>query len=122
VYRRGQYVGDVQMAQLTVGWQLGGQAYSQLVCFKDQRAFEEFTSGSFEFGAQATAVALTAGATAETSSKGHGASISGGRNDARTEAAWRKGMAVFTITKGGLMYEAAIGGQKFNYQPKHHSK
>ncbi len=118
VFKQGAYVGDSSMGQVTIGFQLGGQAYSQAIFFKDKRAFEEFTSGSFEFGAQASAVALTAGVSAEASTKGSAAGASGGQNDATGKAAWYKGMAVFTIAKGGLMYEASIGGQKFKYTPK----
>jgi len=62
VYAKGAYVGDTSVTQLSVGFQLGGQVYSQIIFFEDKRAFDEFTSGNFEFGAQATAVAITAGA------------------------------------------------------------
>ena len=85
---------------------------------EDQRAFREFTTGNFEFSAQATAVAITAGVSAEANTGGGmSAGASGGRNDATTvHGGYRKGMAVFTIAKGGLMYEAALGGQKFTYK------
>ena len=118
VYAKGKYVGDTSMTQITVGAQLGGQAYSQMVFFEDQRAFEEFTSGNFEFGAQATAVAITAGATAQAGSAGAAASASAGQRDAKTSGEFHKGLAVFVIVKGGLMYEASIGGQKFSFTPK----
>jgi len=119
VYAQGAHVGDSSMTQITVGFQLGGQAFSQMIFFQDARSLEEFTSGNFEFSAQATAVALTAGVSAEASTGGGtAAGISGGRNDASTvHGGYRKGMAIFTIAKGGLMYEAAIGGQKFGYTP-----
>lgn len=119
VYAGGQHVGNASMTQITVGFQLGGQAFSQVIFFEDQRAFREFTSGNFEFSAQATAVALTAGVSAEANTGGGLASgISGGQNDASTRhGGYRKGMAIFTIAKGGLMYEAALGGQKFSYTP-----
>ena len=64
VYAEGKHVGDTSMTQLTAGLQLGGQAFSQIIFFEDKRAFDEFTSGNFEFGAQATAVAITAGVSA----------------------------------------------------------
>lgn len=116
VYKQGEYVGDTTMTQLTVGFQLGGQAYSQVIFFQDKRAFNEFTSGNFEFGAQATAVAVTAGVSAEaTTAGGTAAGASGGKHDATTVGGYYKGMAVFTVAKGGLMYEASIGGQKFSY-------
>jgi lipid-binding SYLF domain-containing protein len=118
VYAQERYTGDVKMTQVTIGFQLGGQAYSQIIFFKDERAYKEFTGGNFEFGAQATAVAITAGASAAATTTGHSAGASGGKHDARTVGEYHKGMAVFTVTKGGLMYEASIGGQKFSYTPK----
>jgi lipid-binding SYLF domain-containing protein len=118
VYRQGAYVGDTSMTQLTFGLQLGGQGYSQIIFFQDQRAFDEFTSGKFEFGAQATAVAITAGASASANTTGSSTSASGGKNDATTAGSYSNGMATFTVAKGGLMYEASIGGQKFSYTPK----
>jgi lipid-binding SYLF domain-containing protein len=119
VYAAGQHVGNATMTQITVGFQLGGQAFSQIIFFEDQRAFREFTSGNFEFSAQATAVVLTAGVSAEANTGGGvGSGISGGQNNASTaHGGYRKGMAIFTIAKGGLMYEAALGGQKFSYTP-----
>jgi len=118
VYANGKHVGDTSMTQITVGAQLGGQAYSQVVFFEDKRAFDEFTSGNFEFGAQATAVAITAGATAQAGSAGATASASAGQRDAKTSGEYHKGMAVFIVVKGGLMYEASVGGQKFSFTPK----
>jgi len=119
VYRQGEMIGEATMTQLTVGFQLGGQAFSQIIFFENATALEQFTSGNFEFGAQATAVAITAGVSAEASTGGGvSAGVSGGRNDASTASlGYRKGMAVFTIAKGGLMYEATLGGQKFNFTP-----
>jgi lipid-binding SYLF domain-containing protein len=119
VYAGGKYVGDTSMNQATVGAQLGGQVYSQIIFFEDKRSFDEFTSGNFEFGAQATAVAITAGASASTSTGGgSSAGASASRSDAKTAGGYTKGMAVFTVAKGGLMYEASIGGQKFSYKPR----
>ncbi len=118
VYEQGKVVGDVKMTQLTVGLQLGGQSYSEIIFFEDKRAFDEFTSGNFEFGAQASAVAITAGASASAGSGGSTAGASGGKNDASTAGGYQKGMAIFTVAKGGLMYEASVGGQKFKYTPK----
>jgi lipid-binding SYLF domain-containing protein len=119
VYTGGNHVGDTSMTQLTVGFQLGGEAYSQIIFFEDKRAFTEFTSGNFEFAATASAVAITAGASAAATSTGSSAGASGGKNDATTVGSkYFKGMAVFTVAKGGLMYEASIGGQKFSYTPK----
>ena len=118
VYAQGKYVGDTSMTQLSIGFQLGGQGFSQIVFFEDQRAFDEFTSGNFEFGAQASAVALTAGASAGATTAGASAGASGGKHDATTVGEYHKGMAIFTVAKGGLMYEASIGGQKFSYKPR----
>ncbi len=119
VYAQGEYVGDTTMTQLTVGFQLGGQAFSQMIFLEDEHAFDDFTSGNFEFSAQATAVAITAGVSAEANTGGGtAAGASGGRNDATvTHGGYRKGMAIFTIARGGLMYEASLGGQKFSYNP-----
>jgi len=113
VYKGGAQTGTVKMGQVTIGWQLGGQAYSQLILFKTNDVYKEFTTGEFEFGVQATAVALTYGANAEAGTKG--ASSTAG--ETKGKAGWERGMAVFTVAKGGLMYEASIGGQKFNYKP-----
>ncbi len=123
VFVGGKRVGQTKMNQITYGLQLGGQVYSQMIFFRDKRAFEDFSSGNFEFGAQATAVALTAGAQASTSTGGGGNASAGTDADSSTVSAnerqydGRSGMAVFTITKGGLMYEATLGGQKFKYEP-----
>lgn len=119
VFVGGQHVGNSTMAQVTVGFQLGGQAYSMIIFLEDERSFREFTSGNFEFSAEATAVAITAGVSAgATTGGGMTAGASGGRNDAtNVHAGYRKGMAIFTIARGGLMYEASIGGQKFKFTP-----
>jgi hypothetical protein len=123
VFVGGKKVGKTKMSQITYGLQLGGQVYSQMIFFRDERAFDDFTSGNFEFGAQATAVALTAGAQASTTSGGGGNTSSGTDADSSKVNAddkkydSRSGMATFTIAKGGLMYEATLGGQKFKYEP-----
>jgi lipid-binding SYLF domain-containing protein len=118
VYEHGNYIGDTSVTQLSVGFQAGGQAFSQIVFFEDERALREFTSGNFEFGAEVGAVAITAGASAKASTAGATAGASGGKKDAKTAGTYHKGMAIFTIVKGGAMYEASIGGQKFSYKPK----
>lgn len=117
VYEKGAYLGDASMTQVTIGFQFGGQAYSMIVFFEDERALKEFTSGSFEFGAQASAVAITAGASAEAGTGGTGASAGTSAKNTTTAGSYQKGVAVFTAAKGGLMYEATIGGQKFGYKP-----
>ncbi len=93
LYKGGAIVGDSRMSQVTVGFQAGGQAYSEVIFFKDADAFNRFTGDKFEFSAQASAVAVTAGASFDVD--------------------YRDGILVFTHAKGGLMYEASIGGQKF---------
>ena len=113
VFANGQHTGNVSMGQVTIGWQLGGQAYSQIILFKNADVYSDFTKGQFEFGADATAVALTYGASVGASTKGASASA----GDTKAVGAWKRGMAVFTLTKGGLMYEASIGGQKFKFKP-----
>ena len=117
VYAQGEHIGNSTMTQVSIGFQLGGQAYSQMIFFKDRRALEEFTSGNFEFGAQAGAVVITASASAGAGSTGAGASASGGKNDATTAGEYYRGMATFIIAKGGLMYEASVSGQNFSYEP-----
>jgi lipid-binding SYLF domain-containing protein len=115
VYVHGRYVGDVTMGQVSVGFQAGGKAFSELIFFEDKRALDEFESGSFEFAAGASAVAVTAGASATVGTSGASASMSAGKNDAKEMGMYHKGMAVFTIAKGGLMYAANLAGQKFSF-------
>ena len=119
VFRQGKQIGTTKMTQVSFGWQAGAQGYSLLVFFEDERALKEFTSGNFEFGAQASAVAITAAASAGASTSGEAsAGASAGKNDATTTGGgYTKGMASFSIIKGGLMYEAALGGAKFSYKP-----
>ncbi|MCG6935744.1 MAG: lipid-binding SYLF domain-containing protein, partial [Proteobacteria bacterium] len=89
VYEKGKPIGDTSLTQITIGFQLGGQAYSEIIFFKDKKTLDDFKNGNFELGAQASAVAVTAGASAD--------------------ANYEKGVAVFTMAKGGLMYEASVG-------------
>jgi lipid-binding SYLF domain-containing protein len=96
VYEQRQLVGKTTLTEVTIGFQLGGQAFSEVIFFKDKTAFDDFTRENFEFGAQVSAVALTAGVSAD--------------------LAYSGGVAVVTATKGGLMYEASVGGQKFSYE------
>ena len=113
VFKGDTHTGNVSMGQVTIGFQLGGQAYSQLILFKNSDVYDEFVSGQFEFGADATAVALTYGAQAGATTKGASASA----GDTKAAGSWKRGMAVYTIAGGGLMYEASIGGQKFKFKP-----
>lgn len=100
VYQDGSVIGFTSVSQATIGFQLGGQAYSQIIVFATPKALKNFTDGNLEFSAQATAVALKSGAGAN--------------------AKYKSGVAVFTLGEEGLMYEASIGGQKFSYQAKTH--
>jgi len=119
VYLGDQVTGISSIIKLSIGWQASGQAFSEIVFFKDKRAYDEFTSGEFAFGAQASAVAITAGVQAQGGTKGVSASATAGpATGAQAETGYNKGMAVFVHAKGGLMYEAAIGGQKFNFKPE----
>jgi lipid-binding SYLF domain-containing protein len=119
VYVNGGLVGDTSMTQLSAGFQAGGKAYSQIIFFQDKRAVDEFESGSFEFSAAASAIAVTASANASAGTNGATSGASGGEKDATTNSGgYQKGMLVFTIAKGGLMYAAAIAGQKFSYTPR----
>jgi lipid-binding SYLF domain-containing protein len=118
VYVHGRYVGDTKMTQLSLGFQAGGKAYSEIIFFEDKRALDEFESGSFAFGADASVVAITAGANADAATTGASAGASAGPKDAITRGKYYKGMAVFTVAKGGLMYAAAVEGQKFSYEPR----
>ena len=95
VFAKGKVIGETSLAQLTIGFQLGGQAYREIIFFRDKATLEDFKNGNFELGAQASAVAVTLGASAD--------------------ADFENGVAVFTMAKGGLMYEASIGGQKFSF-------
>jgi lipid-binding SYLF domain-containing protein len=95
VFERGEPVGRTTVTQGTVGAQIGAQSYSQIIFFRDQRALQTFQLENFEFSAQTTAVAATAGAAATTS--------------------YERGVAVFIVARGGLMAEATVGGQKFRY-------
>jgi lipid-binding SYLF domain-containing protein len=97
VYQGGGLIGKSTLTQVTIGLQLGGQAYSEIVFFKTLAALESFKSGRLKLDAQASAVALTARASAD--------------------LAYRNGVAIVTMAKGGLMYEASVGGQKFSFHP-----
>jgi len=115
VYLAGKYIGNTSMTQVSVGFQAGGQAYSQIIFFQDKRALDEFTSGQFAFDAGVSAVAITGGSVGTEGATGN---ASGGKKDALTAGNYYKGMAVFTIVKGGAMYQATVAGQKFSYKPR----
>jgi lipid-binding SYLF domain-containing protein len=118
VYVHGRYVGDVSVGKVSVGFQAGGKGFSEIIFFQDKRALDEFESSGFEFGADVGVVAITAGASATSATNGTSAGASAGVNNAVTRGEYQKGMAVFTIAKGGLMYQASVAGQKFHYTPR----
>ncbi|MGA6927514.1 MAG: YSC84-related protein [Desulfosarcina sp.] len=118
VYRASEVTGTATLTKITLGFQLGGQAFSEIIFFEDDRAYEEFTRGSFEFDANLSAVAITAGAQAQIGSMGPTAGASAGpATGVQAEVRYTKGMAVFVHAKGGLMFEAALGGQQFSFEP-----
>ncbi|HEX4387394.1 MAG TPA: lipid-binding SYLF domain-containing protein [Steroidobacteraceae bacterium] len=118
VYVHDQYVGDTSMTQLSVGLQAGGEGYRQIIFFQDQRAFDEFAKGNYEFGADVSATAIQASASTGTGTTGSGSSVGSNPNAAQTTGGYHKGVAVFTIVRGGAMASAAVSGQKFSYTPK----
>jgi lipid-binding SYLF domain-containing protein len=118
VYVHGKWVGNVTLTQVSIGYQAGGKAFSQIIFFEDKRALDEFESGNFQFDADASVVAVTAGASASASTDGTSAGASGGQKDATTAGEFRKGVVTFEIAKGGLMGQVAVGGEKFKYSPK----
>ena len=95
VFEQGITVGNAKMKQVTVGFQFGGQAYREVIFFETKEALDRFKEDKFEFAAQVSAVAVKAGASAD--------------------AKYKEGVLVFTQEKGGLMYEASVGGQKFDF-------
>ena len=97
VYEKGKAIGSAKMKQLTVGLQAGGQAYREVIFFEDEAALDRFKSDNFEFSGQASAVAVTKGASGNVK--------------------YSDGVMIFSQQKGGLMYEASLGGQKFDYTP-----
>lgn len=97
VRRDGKVLGYAELSQGTLGAQLGGQVYSELIFFEDEAALERFKAGDVKFSAQASAIAAKAGASAD--------------------ADYERGVLVFSLGKGGLMFEASIGGQDFDYRP-----
>ena len=119
VYRRGQVTGRTDLIHGSIGFQWGGQAFSEIIFFRDQFAYDLFTRGQFEFDANASAVVVTAGAQAKASTIGSSASATAGpQTGAQSQSYYApNGMATFVYTKGGLMAELAIGGQKFNFYP-----
>ena len=118
VYKQGKITGTTTLAKVSVGLQLGGQAFSEIIFFKDERAYNDFISGNFEFDGSVSAVVITAAAQAQASTQGNTAGASlGPATGTQAQTVYSKGLAVFVHTLGGLMYEMSIGGQKFSFEP-----
>ena len=98
VFQGGEAIGSSSMSQVTIGLQLGGQTYREAIFFKDKTALDNFKQGNYEMAAEASAVAVKTGAA--------------------KNVGYSNGVAIFTMAKGGLMFEASVGGQKFSYEPK----
>ncbi len=96
VYEKNQMIGMAKLSQVSIGFQAGGQAYREVIFFESKKELDRFKNSQFEFSAQASAVAVKSGASAN--------------------AKYTGGVMVFTMQKGGLMYEASVGGQKFNFK------
>ena len=119
VYQNGKVTGHAKLVNVSIGWQAGGQAYSQMVFFQDKRAYDEFTSGDFTFDAQASAVAITAGVQAKASTGGEttASATTGPKTGQQADISYNKGIAVFVHALGGLMFEVAIAGQRYSFTP-----
>jgi lipid-binding SYLF domain-containing protein len=98
VYQNGTVIGTAKMTQVTIGFQFGGQAYREVIFFENQETLDRFKENKIEFTAQASAIAATKGAAATPK--------------------YTEGVMIFTQQKGGLMYEASVGGQKFKFTPQ----
>ena len=98
VFTKKRMIGTATLTQVTIGLQLGGQEYAEVIFFEDQAALDAFTVSKFTMSAQVSAVAAAEGSSGN--------------------AKYRQGVLVFTIAKGGLMFEASVGGQKFKFTPR----
>lgn len=119
VYQNGNVTGHAKLVNVSIGWQAGGQAYSQMIFFQDKRAYDEFTNGEFTFDAQASAVAITAGVQAKASTGGEttASATAGPKTGEQANISYNKGIAVFVHALGGLMVEVAIAGQNYSFTP-----
>jgi lipid-binding SYLF domain-containing protein len=118
VYKQTKLSGTAKLMKISVGFQFGGQAFSEIIFFQDKRSYTDFISGNFEFDGSVSAVVITAAAQAQASTQGSSAGASlGPATGTQAETKYTKGMAVFIHTLGGLMYEMSIGGQKFSFTP-----
>lgn len=95
VYENGTKIGMAKLTQISIGFQWGGQAYREIIFFENKEALDRFKNNNIELSAQASAIAVTAGASAD--------------------ANYVDGVMIYTMQKGGLMYEASVGGQKLKF-------
>ena len=116
VYEQGKHIGDTKMTQVSVGFQAGGEAFRQIIFFENKAALDQFTNGNFEFGADVNAVAIRSGVSGSAGTTGATATANTAKN-AASGGKYVKGMAVFTMVKGGAMVQATVGGQKFSFKP-----
>jgi lipid-binding SYLF domain-containing protein len=98
VYEQGNHIGRATLTQVTVGAQIGGQSYREIIFFKDKKTLDDFKKGNLELSAQVSAILVKEGASKNSS--------------------YDQGVAVFTMPTKGAMAEASVGGQKFQYTPK----
>jgi lipid-binding SYLF domain-containing protein len=98
VYEKGNEIGTTTLKQVSMGFEFGGEKYREIIFFQDEKTLDDFKKGNYELGAQASAVALKKGAA--------------------KNADFDQGVAVFTQTRGGLMFDVSVGGQKFTFEPK----
>ena len=117
VYVDNRVVGTISLSEISFGFQMGGQIFSEIIFLQDERAFDEFTQGTYEFSADATAVAIAAGIQAQTGTVGDTAGASRGASlGGHLETTYNRGTAIFIHSLGGLMFEVAVAGQKFKFQ------
>jgi lipid-binding SYLF domain-containing protein len=117
VYRKGKVRGKSTVVEGSIGFQAGGEVFSEIIFFQDKRAYTKFISGTFEFDATAQAIAITAGAEAQVGTKGTSATATAGpKTGVHAKTGYFNGMAAFVHAQGGLMYELSVGGQKFTFE------
>lgn len=111
-------VGTTKMGQVEIGLQFGAEAYTEIIFFENEEAFNTFTSGNFEFNSKASVTLVTGGVNAEAGTTGTSATVAGAHALAATGGlGYTNGMATFAISQAGFIFAAAIAGQKFSYKP-----
>ena len=117
VYEQGKYIGDTAMTQASIGYQIGGSGYGQVIFFENKATLDKFIQGKFELGAEAQATALTIGVGGAAKTTGTGATASLSKETAAVHSGgYVNGMAIYTITQGGAMIEASVAGQLFEFK------